>query len=238
MRPLMLAALLMIVTHGALAQSERIVTRTFAGVAVRLVIPPGYCLIERDSSQGKLFYDLQEKGNLGINVVAAMFADCKEWAKRQATPSYRVRRHGSYLFQLTDSKETLIPAMYSREKYLRELTQLELRGLGLGSDASRDKINRTVNQRIKEAEVKTASSVGQLNIGLIAVNEHALFYGMGATLNYSTESPRMSNVVAMTLVNGVPISINIYADYDPKGVFRRLLNQQKRNAERLVKANR
>ena len=43
---------------------------------------------------------LQEDGNKGHNVVAVLFADCGEWAKRQADNSYLLRHHGNYLFQL------------------------------------------------------------------------------------------------------------------------------------------
>ena len=110
-----LAACPALAVAQAQSQTDKIVTRTFAGKPVRLVIPAGFCLIDRDSPSGRRFYQLQEELNRGTNVVGAIFADCKEWAQRQATPSYRIRRYGAYLFQLTGGKEVLFPSQVTRE---------------------------------------------------------------------------------------------------------------------------
>ncbi len=234
-----LAACPALAVAQAQSQTEKIVTRTFAGKPVRLVIPAGFCLIDRDSPSGRRFYQLQEELNRGTNVVGAIFADCKEWAQRQATPSYRIRRYGAYLFQLTGGKEVLFPSQVTREAYLREISRLESDRTSLGSETSKDELSRKLANGLATATVETASSVERLNLGLIALNDYAAFHGISMTVKYSPESPRISTVVAMTsLDNGVPASINLTADYDPKDVFKRLLNQQERNAQRLVEENR
>jgi hypothetical protein len=243
--PVVIAAVLAACPVVAVAQSqsqkEEIVVRTFAGKSVRLVIPSGYCLMDRDSPAGRPFYELRDQINQGTRVVGAIFADCKEWAQSQATPSYRIRRHGTYLFQLWDGKEALYPPRYTREEFLREFSRLEFEGKGVAAQASSqlDKLNQELAKGIAETEVRTRSSVEPVNVGLIAINEYAAFHGMGMTVKYPTESRRVSLVMATTFLdNGVPVFLNLYADYDPKDVFKRLLDQQERNAKRLVEENR
>ena len=233
-----LAACPMLAAAQSKSQTEKIVVRTFAGKSVRLVIPAGYCLMERDSPTGRPFYQLQEELNRGTNAVGAIFADCKEWAQRQATPSYRIRRYGTYFFQLTGGKEVLFPSQVTREAYLREISRVELDGKGLGSETSKDALGRKLAEGLATATVETASSVERPNLGLIAINDYAAFHGLTMTVKYSTESPRVSTVAATTsLDNGVPASITLTADYDSKDVFKRLLNQQEQNAKRLVEEN-
>ncbi len=238
-RTILIITLMCVQWPLAIAQQQESVIRSFAGRQVRLAIPAGYCLMGRDNPQGRLYYELQEKGNQGINVVAAMFADCKEWKIRQEDPSHRIRRHGSYLFQLIDGKETLAP--YSRENFLQEIVTQESKdqglGLGLGSRAYKEELSLRLNRKLKEADIPTASSVAQINLGLVAIDGYAAFYGFGVTVNYIRESPRINSIVASTIVNGVPVTINLYDDYSSGGMFGRLLNEQKRNAESLVKAN-
>ena len=233
---IVLIALLTVMPHDAFPQSQTTVPRVFAGMAIRLVIPTGYCLMDRESPQGRLYYALQEKGNENVNVVAAIFAECNEWATRQANPSYRIRRYGSYLFQLTDGIERLYPE-YTLETFVQEIANMEATAQGLGTNTSIDNLNQIINKKIKESDIKTATSVGPINVGLIAVEKYAVFYGMGSTVNYTTESPRISAVIASMLVNGIPATINLYDDYSQSEIFSRLLNEQKQNAERFVKAN-
>lgn len=220
------------------SQTEKIVLSNFAGKTVKLFIPRGYCVIERDSPLGALHYQMQADGNKGKNTVAVLFADCKEWTTRLADNSYRLRHHGSYLFQLTQGEEQLVPFIYSREDYIQNSLAQELRSQGVDPKASRDEIDNLVKKRLKESNVRAPSISGPTNLGLIYNNEQALFYAVGMTLEYPNETPRISGVFAATLVAQVPTTINLYADYDSKDNFSRLLAQQKKNVASLLAANR
>jgi hypothetical protein len=109
-----LGLLPVLMLFAATSQAQTAVKAEFAGQIVNLVIPDGYCVVPQDTKRGKPFYDLQTKGNIGVNIVGVIFADCEEWKHRVADDSYVMNRTGNYLFQLTDGKQTLVPQGITR----------------------------------------------------------------------------------------------------------------------------
>lgn len=237
---MVLAAVLMFVAHGALPQSENAVVRTFAGNTVRLLIPPGYCLIEKATPQGASIYALQEQLNQGLSVIGAIFVDCNDWSKRTENPSHPLRRYGSYTFPLTKGQERLTPEEFSREKFLQAIIEKESIEKGLRADASRDELNHALQLKLQEADNQTELAVGQTIFGLLAIDDHAAYAATGQSVNHPTESVRIVSVLAVTILNGIIVQTNLYAEDSrkAKGTFSRMLDEQKRNAARLVEKNR
>lgn len=222
----------------ASAQPAQVVTETYAGVPIRLVIPQGYCAIRRDDPLGALSYQFQEEGNKGSNRVALLFSDCKEWAKRVANNSYRVRNHGSYLFQFVRKQEQLAPESYTLEKYIADGLTNSLKTDGITSESSNAKITEAIKKRLEASTIAAPTFDSPLNLGLIDRNDQALFFGLGMTVKYPNEAPRINGVTAMTLVKQVPVSINIYSDHNPKTSFNKLLMQQREVVRKFFDANR
>jgi hypothetical protein len=229
-------ALLLVATQDVFAQAGRVIQRSFGGQPINLVIPSGYCVIGRNHPIGKLEYELQDHGNKGKSVVATLFADCKEWATRQVNPSYRIRHHGNYLFQMTKGQEWLVPSILTRKDMVDAMLAHELSSAGLGKTATQDAISKYMKDKLATSNQKTPES-SNLNLGIIDSTDQAVFVGSQITLKYPTESPRVAGVMAMMLVSRVFVNLNLYADGVGISTFATLLAQQKKNAVALGAAN-
>lgn len=231
MHRLLLALLVGIVGN---VHAQTYVTASYGGQQLNLVIPRGYCVIDRKDEIGKLHYKLQEEGNAGRNAVQVLFSDCKEWAKRQGDPSYILKRHGSYLFQLTGGEELLLPVSLDYAEFIKIYTDDELkRSAGKGLN-----LTKVLEDKISRATVDAPALNSQVNYGLIDTSDKAVFLGIGATLQYPEELVRVTGVVAATLVKRVPLTINLYDSTKGKTApFKSLLTQQKDLVSKLLAAN-
>lgn len=215
------------------AFSQTLTTAKFADVAVNLVIPKGHCIIPRDDELGALHYKLQEDGNKGLNKVAILFADCREWAQRKKNPSLLLQHHGNYLFQLTQGQERLLPVNTTRADIVKVFVDQELKSHGSGSQD----IAERIRQKLANSSVATGALQGNLNLGLIDRDERGAFVGVGGTIVYEGKPLRLVGVLGATTTRSVPISINLYGP-PPKGnPFRELLDQQKDTVRQLIAAN-
>jgi hypothetical protein len=215
------------------AQAQTFVNARFGTSQVRLVIPKGYCVIDRNDSLGSLHYKMQADGNKGRNSVALLFADCGEWAKRKADNSYLLRHHGNYLFQLTNSQELLLPETTTRADLIQIYTDYELKSAGV----RQENLTKFLEEKLKTGSVKGSSLNSQVNFGMIDKNSLAFFSGSGATLRYPNEVLRINGVTAATLTRQVPISINLYGSDGGQRPFDGLLAQQKDLVRLLISVN-
>ena len=199
---------------------------SFAGVNLVLPIPPGYCEIPR-SGDGLFFYKLQEHSNTGNNVVAMLFADCKEWKLREADRNYRLRRHGSYLMQLSNGAQQLAPAGYTRAQYIGEVS-------GMKFDA--DDLRRGVNEKVDTSGIDSGK-LNSLSIRPLAFDASGAYLVGVTEVQFPTGKAMVGMAVGATLVKGVPISINIYHDYQGTPSLLAMVEEQKQNLARLDRAN-
>lgn len=215
------------------SHAQSFVEVQFAEASVRLIIPKGYCPISRTDPLGALHYQLQEQGNAGRNSVALLFSDCAEWASRKADPSYLLQRHGNYLFQLTNGRESLLPAGTTRAELIKVYTDHELKDSG--GQAAR--IQTYLQEKLASVEIAPVFK-GQMNIGMIDRDANAVFMGTGATIEYPTGTVRVIGVTAATTTRRIPLTLNLYGPIpQSKGPFSELLNQQKALVSNLISAN-
>jgi hypothetical protein len=202
----------------------------FAGQTINLVIPYGYCVIPQNTKQGKPFYDLQAKGNSSINIVAVIFADCEEWKHHEADGSYTLNRTGNYLFQLTEGKQALVPKGTTRFDYIKLVT---------GTDFSmEDKLESTVNTKIAKTGTKTGT-IKDINLGVVEADENAVYFAMVSTIKYQNEevSLQIGGTIAMTIINLIPTSMNIYDVYQGKAGLVNQIRVQQQVVRALIKEN-
>jgi hypothetical protein len=221
----------------AVGQSEQIVSEAYAGTNIKLVVPQGYCAIKRDDPLGAIHYQYQEDGNKERNIVALLFADCKEWAKRVADNSFRLKHHGSYLFQLKQKQEQLLPISITLGRFLSDLSASALKADGITSEISNAKMTEIIKKKFENSAISGPTLNSPLNLGLIDKNDEAVFLGLGLTVKYPDETPRINAVTAMTMIKQVPVSINLYSDHNSKENFNKLLSMQKAAARRLHEIN-
>ena len=231
-----IAIFLLVGSQIGFGQPSNSASRSFAGVDVILPIPKGYCLIERDDPLGALHYQLQDDGNQGRNIVAVLFADCAEWARKKTDNSYRVRKRGSYLFILPKGEEKLLPLTYTRQKLVQGLVESEMSKQTFSSSKMRDEITKYVDDKLKSARIQVPTLASELNMGIIGISDYAVFMGVAMKVNYPNESSRITSVAAITAVNRVLISMNLYADYSDT-IFDVSLASQKLNIAALIAAN-
>lgn len=67
---------------------------------ILLVIPDGYCLLERDSSTGRDWYAFQDRLIEGRGSVILTYAACTEVEKRKADPDYPIERQRKLIQEL------------------------------------------------------------------------------------------------------------------------------------------
>jgi len=199
---------------------------SFAGVNLVLPIPAGYCEIPR-SGEGLLFHKLQDHNNTGTNVVAMLFANCKEWKLRAADPNYRLRRHGSYLLQLTEGAQQLAPREYTRARYIGELS---------GMKFDMEELRKGINQKVDTSGLDTGK-LNTLSIRPIAFDARGAYLMGVSEVQFPSGKTMVAVAVGATLVKGAPISINLYGDYKDTASLLAMVEEQKRNLARLDQAN-
>jgi hypothetical protein len=215
------------------SHSQSFTESKFGPASIRLVIPKGYCKINRDDPLGALHYQLQERGNAGKNAVAILFSDCAEWAKRKADPAYVLQRHGNYLFQLTNGEEALLPPRITRADVIKIYTDYELKRDPATAGRLRDHLQE------KLAGLEFAPNFkGHMNHGMIDADAVAVYLGTGSTLEYPTGTVRVVGVTAATTTRQIPVTLNLYGPVvQSKSPFGELLVQQKALVRSFIAAN-
>lgn len=212
--------------------AQTIATAKFADTSVNLVIPKGHCVIPRDDELGALHYKMQEDGNRDRNKVAILYANCREWAQRRANPALLLQNHGSYLFQLTQGQELLLPAATTRADVVQIYVDHEIKTRGGSQD-----ITARLKEKLTNSSVPTPSLQGNVNLGLIDRDELGAYIGVGGTLVYEGKPARFVGVVGATTTRSVPVSINLYGPAAKGNPFRELLARQKEMVRQFVAAN-
>ena len=237
MRFTIILALFMGLACPASAQADTIVSASFGGAEVRLVIPKGYCAIDRTDPLGAIHYKMQDEGNKGKNAVGLLFADCAEWAKRQADNSYLLKHHGSYLFQLTNGQELLLPITATRDDLIKIYVDYELKKAELPIGARDQDLMKILKEKLATSSINGPTLNSPINYGMIDKNTQAVFLGGGMNLQYPEDVVRVNFVTAATLVRRVSLSINLYGPNVVQKPFSDLLVQQKSLVKNLVAAN-
>ena len=228
---LMLAALVAtaLVDPGprAAAAAPPAIKQEVEGRPILYVVPEGYCALDRDHARDRQRIEQLAKGNEGRSMVDVVFAQCGELERFRKSKDYRLRRHGYYAVTLTQGKLMLLPADYSREKYLAEVKPYVAKTTGAAIDDAVKKATREGGTG-KVSSIKTQIRGSDAN---------AIYVGSDSVYESKGTRTRVEGVTALTLIKGVPVSLHLLQDQGDSKQRERLLDQQKQAAARFVAAN-
>jgi hypothetical protein len=200
-----------------------------AGQAVVVEAPPGYCAFDRNRPEEAVRIEMQEKGQAGYNRLALAFVDCQELAKDRETGDYEYSKYGMILVPLRDGKVTKAADLSPREYVETAARQFSAFDPAHAIEAAR--------ARLSDAG---ASVNGVRMLGVLAQDDTALYFGIGLDGVGNAEQARQHRVlgvVGMTLVNQVPMSINLYRVDAEADDIPGLLAQNRASVAALLQAN-
>lgn len=219
------AALVSPALHAA-----EVLTHTIEGRQLRFVLPAGHCVLDRQNKLERLVYESTEKISQGRNTVVLLFADCNELARFRKEPDYRIRSHGQFLLPLSNGKLSPLPPNYARAKALQSLQ-------GRAQKARAESVESFVNSKLAELGTGGDLNVRQVTVGLLDANDDAIFLGLGTMMDIPGGRVRVNAVVAMTLLKGVIVAVNLFDDYRSRAAYAQMLAEQKKLMADLVQAN-
>ncbi len=196
-----------------------------AGRALDIEAPPSYCLLDPNIPAEAELFGHVEAANAGRNRVLVVFVNCEELASWRRGEVASLQNYGNVL---TPVEQTVYPGM-ARGMFLDELS-LAMGGTApVGMEAG--------ETRLREAA--PALQVGQsASLGVIEADELALYAGIARKLEFEGQAMVMLGIYSMTLVNAVPISVNLFQPVEDGTTIENLITHQRRFLERLLERNR
>lgn len=215
--------------------SQKAFPFTFANVQLILPIPMGFCTIPKDTDTGKPYYDMQDAiQKTSGNVVAVLFADCKEWEIRKKDNNYRLHRSGSYLFPLTGEQELGLPESMDRTAYIEGIAK-HIQPAALY--VTKEKLNKNMDAALKGKPYKTPRISSPFELSTVGKDANAAYFGSVTSYKNVNEEYQVAMIIFSTAVRRVPVSVNLYADDSGKPGLDRMLRIQTELAATLQKLN-
>jgi len=209
---------------GTAAKTD--VTFDYAGQTLTLPLPPGNCLIDKDSATGQELYKLQEETNQGQTIIGALFADCAALADMEKNTDSRMPVFGMYMLMLNKGKQVLLPAGANTSAYVRNALN--------GVDAAT--VERTADTALAAASDSADASKDAPPIPL-TYDENAIYLGAVWTANDDKKKEKLCGVFAVTVINRVPVTLDTMGSYTGLESIHSLLAAQKLHVKALVDAN-
>jgi hypothetical protein len=208
---------------GGPALSERY---RVAGRALAIEAPRSYCIIDPGIPDEAELFGFIEDVNAGLNRVLVVFVDCAELERWRRGEIAVLERYGNIL---TPIEETLYPGM-ARGVFLGELQKVMDGGaLPLGAEAG---------QALLEAAAPALEVGESESLGILAVDEAALHAGVAQKLALDGQAVVILGIFSMTLINDVPLSVNLYQPLEDEATIERLVAEQRRFIRQLIERNR
>ena len=199
-------------------------TATLLDRPIQFSIPTGYCEIGGLPPDEELV-DRQKKAIGTSNQVLAMFADCNELEDYRKGNRTILDNYGQILAQKPKGHLRALKGV-SRKEYIQNISA--------HSNYMADALNKAearVRQYIPDYQ-------SHENLGILNTDSNGLYFGILMTINDETGHPRkIIGVIGMTLVNEIPISINLYRVYRDTPNLRGLLTQQQSALASFVSEN-
>jgi len=218
-------ALVCVGIPGHAARAEQTV---LAGQTLNVDAPSGYCAVDRSRSAEASLVESMEKVQAGSNKVVLMFIECAALAKSRASGNYDLSSYGVMLSPTPHGD--IIKYSGNRQDYVEEVAKQF-------PDFDAAKAMETAQARIKESGV---SVTGIKMLGLLAKDDTALYVGVSleGVADPSGGAPhRVLGMIALTLVNEIPISVNIYRADAADDAITGMIAQDKANVAALIAAN-
>ena len=195
-----------------------------AGRDLRIAAPAGYCAIDRNIAAERDLHQVIAQVNSGLNRVLLIFADCGELQGWRRGEIAGLSRHGQILTPIGENAlETL-----TRGAFLDRLHKV---------------MDQTFDNGLQEGRSRAIAVLPELtlgevrSLGVLARDEAALYAGMAELLEQDGRELVMAGVVAISLANQVPLSVNLYRPYRDQASVQGLLAEQKRLMRDLLRHN-
>ncbi len=213
------SSLWLAVPGTAAAESYTVAQRT-----IEVETPSAYCRLDRNRTAENELFRVIEEVNAGLNRVLSVFVDCDELAQWRHGAMVTIERHG----QVLTPAEEVAYAGLPRRIFLDELQKVMGSAFASGLEQGRDRM-AAVLPKLKLGEVRS--------LGLLATDDLALYAGMAEHLASNDGNRVIAGIVAMTLVNQVPVSVNLYRTYEGPESIDALLVEQRQFLRTLTAGN-
>ena len=196
-----------------------------AGRALDIEAPPSYCLLDPDIPAEAELFGFMEDTNAGRNRVLVVFVDCDELASWRRGEVTSLQRYGNVL---TPIEQAVYPDM-ARGMFLDELSIAMGGAAPLGAEAG----------EVRLLEAAPMLEVGQSeSLGILEADDLALYAGIARKLEFEGRAMVILGVYSMTLVNAVPLSVNLFQPVEDDKTIERLIAHQRRFLKQLLERNR
>ena len=220
------AAAACVAIAGHAARAEQLV---LAGQSVVVEAPAGYCALDRNRPEEAARIEAQEKGQAGLNRLVLAFVDCADLAKSRETGTYDYSKYGMTLVPLQSGEVSKAMGLSRREYVQAVAKQLPAFDAAAAIENARKRLNDA-----------GASVNGVRMLGVLAQDDTALYFGIGldgiGNAAQGTQH-RVLGVVGLTLVNQVPMSMNLYRVDAEDDAIPELLAEDKASVAALLQAN-
>lgn len=202
-------------------------------------VHPGYCELDADHELDKLLLKTAKDVQQGVNEVIAYWVECRQLSDYRNGKTDQFSAYILVLAQLDRGKVRSIDLPLSQ--FLSEMKHIIAETNGFSDNMS------TIEASQRERFAKVLDELGvnpdSLTFAkpqvywLIAEDARAIYHGLIQEYVVSGRHTLMGGVFAMTELNGLSVTINVYDEYQGSQTFDALKSQASSMAEKLVTMN-
>ena len=214
--------------------------RTIADHRLRLTPPPDYCALDRGQLMDAMMLHLLDKAVEGAVQVLDVWRDCSALAASRRGVQDFSEPTVAITAVLLDGRPTQSPLPRATL-----LDQLAVAFALMKEDkALQDELEADLRRRFDGTVGRLAASLGKsaelgatTDLGVRAQDENAVYVATISRATADDEEIVLSNIVAVTEMNGLILEIAFFADHAGDAHMDRLLAEAKSIMQRLVAAN-
>lgn len=199
------------------------------GTRVALPVPEGHCRLDSARHPDEALVAMIEEGNRGLNKLLLFSADCRQldaWRKKQKK-------------YLSDFAQILAPEKYVNEPIsIARPAYIGIVAKSMGQPEITEQGMSEGKRRLEETYPKI--QVNEMkSLGVLEVTDSAVFVGLLQRMlaDDGVTERTIASVIAITLVKGKAINVNLYAVFEGSRTFENLLAEQKTIIANLIAAN-
>lgn len=196
------------------------------GRQVEFFLPLGYCYLDENQAAEKMIVDNIVQMNQGSNDLVAYFAPCNDLVAYRAGAIVTLSEYGIVFVPLVDGSFQAAPT--PRAESLPQIAA----SMPALDEALLAEIEQEVNQNPAGFTLS-----GTQFLGLIGQDANAIYAGMVAEVSDGQTSTPAAGVLAITQLQDVVVTINLYRGYQSNADIVALLTEAETYAAELVAAN-
>lgn len=193
-------------------------------ITAHLELPAGYCRLSRSNPVERQLYEMQDRIQTGINIVALISVPCdkiKALRRGNMTPQY-----GIWLLQAPGGLPSRVPTGVSRDQVFEALAKAI-------TELDTGKISASIQSRGAKEGIAYSVTAS----GLIDKDRNGVYLGMTGRLRRVSGMADIASVAGLTMIWGRRFSFNLYDDFSGGETFDRLLATVKSTLARSSAAN-